>query len=254
MKILVCIKQVPDMDCRFRPNAGGVWFDETDIAWRMNEYDEYAVEQALRLKEQMGGTPEVAVLSIGPERVLDVVRKAMAMGCDAGVHILDTEVSLKESRQVAGLIASYAGGEGFDLIFTGIQSQDRASAQVGVLVAELLDIPCVTAIVDFAWDNRAITVKRELEGGLRGVVRLRPPALFTCQSGLNDPRYPTLPNILKAKRKEIKTIPVADLPVAKPLTITTGFFAPSCKGKGIVLEGEVEIIADRLAEIVRGKY
>ncbi|HEX9023190.1 MAG TPA: electron transfer flavoprotein subunit beta/FixA family protein [Geobacteraceae bacterium] len=253
MKILVCIKQVPDPDSRFRPNAGGVWFDEADIAWRMNEYDEYAVEQALRLKEQLEGVPEVIALSVGPERVLDAVRKAMAMGCDAGVHIHDTEASTKEPRQIAGFIAACAKREEYDLIFTGVQSQDRGSAQTGVLVAELLGFPCVTAILDFAYDSGTITVRRELEGGLRGVVRLRSPALFTCQTGLNIPRYPTLPNILKANKKEIKTIPVSDLPTVEPLTISTGFYPPAGEGSAIVLEGELSSLADRVVEILLAK-
>ncbi len=253
MKILVCIKQVPDLDSRFRPNAGGTWIDEADTAFRMNEYDEYAVEQALRLKERLDGTPEVIALSVGPERVLDAVRKAMAMGCDAGVHIRDDEASMKDPWQIAGIIAGYVGDKGFDLIFTGMQSQDRGSAQVGSLLAELLGYSCVTTIVDFAYENGAIAVKRELEGGVRGLVRLRPPAVLTCQSGLNVPRYPTLPNILKAKRKETKTIPVSDLPAVGPLTTTSGFFPPAGKGKGIILEGETNFVADKLAEILRGK-
>lgn len=254
MKILVCIKQVPDPDSRFRPNAGGTWFDETDIAWRMNEYDEYAVEQALLLKEQLDGTPEVTVLSVGPDRVLDAVRKAMAMGCDAGVHIRDAEASLKDPWQIAGIIAAGVKEKGFDLIFTGMQSQDRGSGQVGNLLAELLGYACVTTIVGFACENGSITVKKELEGGVRGVARVRSPALFTCQSGLNTPRYPTLPNILKAKKKEIETVPLSDLPAVEPLTITTRFYPPDGKGKALLLEGDVEVIADRLMEIMRGKY
>lgn len=254
MRILVCVKQVPDMDSRFRPNGGGVWFDEADLAWRMNEYDEYAVEQALLLKEQLGEAPKVTALSIGPDRVVDMIRKALALGCDRGVHILDLEVSLKDPWQVAGIIAAYAGGEGFDLVFTGMQSQDRGSAQVGVLAAELLGIPCVTTLVGFSFDDGVITAKRELEGGIRGVVRLRPPALFTCQSGLNSPRYPTLPNILKSRKKEIRTIPVEDLPASAPLSVTTGFYPPARKGSGIVLEGELNCLVDRLMEILRGKF
>jgi electron transfer flavoprotein beta subunit len=253
MKILVCVKQVPDMDSRFRPSAAGTWFDETDLDWRMNEYDEYAVEQALQMKEQLGEAPEVTVLSIGPDRVPEVIRKTLAMGCDRGVHILDPEISMKDPRQVAGIIADYAVGEEFDLIFTGMQSQDRGSAQVGVIVAELLGLSCVTTIVGFAYDNGIITVKRELEGGGRGVVRLRPPALFTCQSGLNSPRYPTLPNILKSRKKEILTIPVDKFPASPPLSITIGFYPPTRKGSGIVLEGDVNLVADSLLEILRGK-
>jgi len=253
MKILVCVKQVPDMDSRFRPDAAGVWFDEADLDWRMNEYDEYAIEQALQLKEQLGEAPEVTVLSIGPDRVLEVIRKALAMGCDRGVHILDPEISMKDPWQVAGIIAACAGGEGFDLVFTGMQSQDRGSAQVGVIAAELMGIPCVTTLVGFSFDNGVITARRELEGGARGVVRLRSPALFTCQSGLNFPRYPTLPNILKSRKKEIRTIPVEEFPTSAPLSATTGFYPPARKGSGIVLEGELSCLVDRLMEILRGK-
>ena len=253
MKILACVKQVPDMDSRFRANAAGVWFDEADLAWRMNEYDEFAVEEAVRLKEQLGEAPEVTVLSIGPGRVLEVIKKALAMGCDRGVHLRDPDIAFKDPWQVAGIIAAYAGGEGFDLIFTGMQSQDRGSAQVGVIAAELLGIPCVTTLVGFSFDDGVIIARRELEGGARGVVRLRPPALFTCQSGLNSPRYPTLPNILKSRKKEIRTIPVEDLPASAPLSATTGFYPPARKGSGIVLEGELNGLVDRLMEILRGK-
>jgi len=253
MKILVCVKQVPDMDSRFKANATGVWFDETDLAWRMNEYDEYAVEQALLLKEQLGEDPEVTVLSIGPDRVVEVIKKALAMGCDRGIHVLAPGIVFKDPWQVAGIVAACAGKEGFDLVFTGMQSLDRGSAQVGVLAAEMMGIPCVTTLIGFSFDEGIITARRELEGGARGVVRLRPPALFTCQSGLNSPRYPTLPNILKSRKKEIRTIPVEELPASAPLSVTTGFYPPARKGSGIVLEGELSGLVDRLMEILRGK-
>jgi len=253
VKILVCVKQVPDMDSRFRPNSAGVWFDEADLDWRMNEYDEYALEQALQLKEQLGEAPEVTVLSIGPDRVVEVITKALAMGCDRGIHVSDPEVVFKDPWQVAGIIAACAGEDGFDLVFTGMQSQDRGSAQVGVIAAELLGIPCVTTLVGFSFNDGVITARRELEGGSRGIVRLRPPALFTCQSGLNSPRYPTLPNILKSRKKEIRTIPVEELPASPPLSVTTGFYPPARKGSGIVLEGELNGLVDRLMEIMQGK-
>jgi electron transfer flavoprotein beta subunit len=253
VKILVCVKQVPDLDSRFRPNASGIWFDEADLDWRMNEYDEYAVEQTLLLKEQLGDATEVTVLSIGPDRVLEVIRKALALGCDRGVHVLDPEISMKDPWQVAGIVAACAGEEGFDLVFTGMQSQDRGSAQVGVLAAEMLGIPCVTTLVGFSFDDGVITARRELEGGTRGIVKLGPPALFTCQSGLNSPRYPTLPNILKSRNKEIRTILVEELPASAPLSATTGFYPPARKGSGKVLEGELNGLVERLMEILRGK-
>ncbi|OGU18450.1 MAG: electron transfer flavoprotein subunit beta [Geobacteraceae bacterium GWC2_53_11] len=253
MKLLVCIKQVPDMESRFKPDAAGVWFAETDLAFRMNEYDEYAVEQAVQLREKLGDGCELTVLSIGPDRVVEAIKKALAMGCDNAAHIQDPAASGKDPWQIASIIAAYAKDKGFDLIFTGMQSQDRGSAQVGVTVAELLGIASTSTIVGFDYDNGTITAKRELEGGIKGVVKMKTPALVTCQLGLNIPRYPTLPNIMKAKKKEIAAIPVADLLNADSLATTTSFHPPAKKGGGIVLEGDVADQVDKLIAILKDK-
>jgi len=253
MKILVCIKQVPDMESRFKPNSSGTWFDEGDLAWRMNEYDEFAVEQAVQLKEQLGEGAELTVLSIGPARVAEAIKKALAMGCDRAVHVLDDKPQDKDPWQIAGIIAAHAKGQGYDLIFTGMQSQDRGSAQVGATVAEEVGLACATTVVGFAYADGAVTVKRELEGGVKGVVRLTTPALVTCQLGLNVPRYPTLPNIMKAKKKEIAAVPVADLLKEQPLAVTASFHAPAKREGGLVLEGEVGVLADRLIGILKEK-
>jgi len=253
MKLLVCIKQVPDMESRFRVNAAGTWYDETDLAWRMNEYDEYAVEQAVQLKEQQGDTPEITVLSVGPDRVVEAIKKALAMGCDRAVHIQDSDAALKDPWQIASIITAYARDKNFDLVLTGMQSQDRGSAQVGVMVAEQLGIACTTTLVGFAYDNGTITARRELEGGLKGIVKLRTPALVTCQLGLNTPRYPTLPNIMKAKKKEVAVIPVADLLRENELTATASAYPPAKKGGGIVLEGDLGAMADQLIGILKEK-
>ena len=253
MKILVCIKQVPDLESRFKPDASGTWYDEADLAFRMNEYDEYAVEQAVQLREQLGDGAELTVLSIGPDRVVEAIKKALAMGCDNAVHVQDSAASGKDPWQIAGIIATFARDKGFDLIFTGMQSQDRGSAQVGVTVAEQLGYACATTLVGFACDNGTITAKRELEGGIKGVVKLRTPALVTCQLGLNIPRYPTLPNIMKAKKKEIRVIPVAELLKADPLATTRSFHPPAKKGGGLVLEGDVSDLVDRVIGILKEK-
>lgn len=253
MKILVCIKQVPDMESRFKPGAGGTWYDESDLAWRMNEYDEYAVEQAVQLREQLGESAELTVLSIGPDRVGEAIKKALAMGCDRGVHVQDDAPATRDPWQIAGIIAAYAKDQGYDLIFTGMQSQDRGSAQVGVTVAEDLGYACATTLVGFAFADGTVTAKRELEGGIKGVVKLATPALVTCQLGLNVPRYPTLPNIMKAKKKEIQAIPVAELLKEEPLAATVSFHPPARKGGGIVLEGEVGALADQLVGILKEK-
>ncbi|MCM2358742.1 MAG: electron transfer flavoprotein subunit beta/FixA family protein [Geobacteraceae bacterium] len=253
MKLLVCIKQVPDMESRFKVNDGGDWFADADLAYRMNEYDEYAVEQAVRLKEQLGDTADVTVLCIGPDRVVEAIKKALAMGCDRGVHVPDAAVHLKDPWQVASAIAAFAQGKGFDLIFTGMQSQDRGSAQVGVTVAELLGYSCASTVVGFDYGAGAVTARRELEGGVKAVVRMPLPALATCQLGLNEPRYPTLPNIMKAKKKEIVTVPMGELLKEEPVATTTRFYPPAKKGGGVVLEGDVGDLADRLLGILKEK-
>jgi electron transfer flavoprotein beta subunit len=251
MNILVCIKQVPDMESKFKVNGEGTWYDSADLAWRMNEYDEYAVEQAVQLKEKTGA--DLTVLCVGPDRVKETMKKALAMGCDRGVHVADEASFKKDPFSIAAIIAEFAKPKNFDLIFTGMQSQDRGSAQVGVLVAEMLGLPSITTIVGFAFDNGAITVKRELEGGVKAKVTAPVPALVTCQLGLNTPRYPTLPNIMKAKKKELLSIPVADLLKAQTLQETTSLYFPEKKGGGLVLEGDVADLADKLIKILKEK-
>jgi electron transfer flavoprotein beta subunit len=252
MKILICIKQVPDMESRFKLNAAGTWYSDQDLAWRLNEYDEFAVEQALQLREKQGDA-EVVVLSIGPDRVKEAIKKALAMGADRGVHIQDDASYEKDPFQIASIIAAYAGEQSFDVIFTGMQSQDRGSAQVGLLLAGLLGMPAVTTIVGFDYDGSMATVKRELEGGLRSVVKLAFPALLTCQLGLNTPRYPTLPNIMKAKKKELVSLPVADLLKVEALTATSATRFPDKKGAGLILEGDVGELAEKLVAILKDK-
>ena len=252
MKILVCIKQVPDMESKFKVAASGKWYDTADLAWRMNEYDEYAVEQAVQVKEQVGDA-DLTVLCIGGDQVKETMKKALAMGCDRGVHIADDKAAEKEPFEIAGIIAEFARDKQFDLIFTGMQSQDRGSAQVGVLVAEMLGIPSISTIVQFTYANGRIETKRELEGGVKAVVKAPVPALVTCQLGLNTTRYPTLPNIMKAKKKELLSLPVADLLKVDARQETGKMYFPVKKGGGLVLEGEIGQLADQLIKILKEK-
>jgi electron transfer flavoprotein beta subunit len=252
MKILVCIKQVPDMESKFKVNAAGNWYEETDLAWRMNEYDEYAVEQAVQLKTQVGDA-DLCVLCIGSDRVKETMKKALAMGCDRGFHIADDESHLKDPFAIASLIAGYAKEQSFDLIFTGMQSQDRGSAQVGVLVAEMLGIPSLTTLVEFSYADGEINAKRELEGGIKAKVSCKTPALVTCQLGLNTPRYPTLPNIMKAKKKELLSTPVAEFNPVAAILETLQVAPPEKKGGGLILEGDPAELAYQLIKILKEK-
>ena len=251
MKLLVCIKQVPDMESKFKIDADGVWYDQNDLVWRMNEYDEYGVEQAVQLREQTGA--DLTVLCIGPNQVKETIKKALAMGCDRGVHIADDMSCLKDPFEIAAMIAEFAKDKEFNLIFTGMQSQDRGSGQVGVMVAELLAIPAITTVVDFAFANETINVKRELEGGVRAEVESSLPILVTCQLGLNTPRYPTLPNIMKAKKKELLTIAATELDKVSSLQKTVKIAFPEKVSGGLMLEGEVADIADRLIAALKEK-
>jgi len=253
MKMLVCIKQVPDMESRFRVNSEGVWYDEQDLAFRMNEYDEYAVEQAIRIKEQMGGAADITILSIGPDRVVEAIKKGLAMGGDRGVHIKDEHLYQKDPWQVASVIATFARDKNFDLVLTGLQSQDRGSAQVGVTVAELLGYACATTLVGFDLSGNVVTARRELEGGMRGIVKFNLPAVVTCQLGLNTPRYPTLPNIMKARQKELLSFPVTDFLSVESATTTERMYPPEKKGRGLVLEGDINETADKLVAILKEK-
>jgi electron transfer flavoprotein beta subunit len=252
MKILVCIKQVPDMESKFKVDDAGTWYAKTDLAWRMNEYDEYAVEQAVQLKEQVKDA-DLTVLCIGGDQVKETMKKALAMGCDRGAHIADDTSSSKEPYQIAGIIAEFAKGKDFDVIFTGMQSQDRGSGQVGILVGEMLGLPSVSTIVQFAFNNGVIEAKRELEGGIKAAVKVQAPAVVTCQLGLNTPRYPTLPNIMKAKKKELVSIPVADLLKVDGRQVTKKMYFPEKKGGGIVLEGDVGSLVDQVVKILKEK-
>lgn len=239
------------MESKFKVDADGTWYDNADLAWRMNEYDEYAVEQAVQLKEKTGA--DLTVLCIGPERVKETMKKALAMGCDRGVHVIDDASFKKGPLAIASIIANFADPKNFAMIFTGMQSQDRGSAQVGVLVAEMLGMPCITTIVDFSFEDGLITVRRELEGGAKAKVTSPIPALVTCQLGLNSPRYLTLPNILKAKKKELLSIPVTDLLNVSTMEETTSLYFPEKKGTGLILQGDAADLADRLIKILKEK-
>jgi len=181
------------------------------------------------------------------------MKKALAMGCDRGVHIADAAVASKEPSQIAGIIAAYAGEKRYDMIFTGMQSQDRGSGQVGIMVAELLGLPSISTVVDFSFAAGKVEAKRELEGGVKARVSVRAPALVTCQLGLNTPRYPTLPNIMKAKKKEMLSVPTQDLFQGDARQTTERMFIPEKKGGGIILEGEGAALVDRLIAILKEK-
>ncbi len=204
MKIAVCIKQVVTRDWPLRIDESAGWVRDADASFEMNEPDAYALEAALRLKEQHGG--EVVVCSAGPSRVGQVLREALARGADRALHVESDELSAADARTVAGALATALGPESADLILTGLQSDDQGFGQTGVVLAELLGIAHSTIIMEVELHESHVRVKRELEGGWFQWVGMPTPALLTIQSGINQLRYATLKGIMAAKKKEIRKI------------------------------------------------
>jgi electron transfer flavoprotein beta subunit len=204
MKIAVCIKQVPARDWQARVNDEKTWVRDQDASFELNEPDAYALEEGLRLKEKHGG--EVVVCSAGPARVAQALREALARGADRAIHVDDDGLATADAFAVADALAAAMRDEQFDLVLTGLQSDDQGFAQTGPILAELLGIPAATIIMEVAVDGASVRVKRELEGGWFQWVTLPLPAVLTIQSGINQLRYATLKGIMAAKKKEIRRV------------------------------------------------
>jgi len=201
MKIAVCIKQVPTRDWQPRLNEARTWIREQDATYEMNEPDAYALEESLRLKEKHGG--EVVVCSAGPARVSQVIREALARGADRAIHVEDEGLGAADAFVIAEALAGAMKDEAFDLVLTGLQSDDQGFAQTGVVLAERLGRPHATIIMEVEVGAAGLRVKRELEGGWFQWVTMPMPAVLTIQSGINQLRYATLKGIMGAKKKEI---------------------------------------------------
>src|SRR5437868_6352841 len=208
MKILVCMKQVPQKDAPLKLNENGTWIRE-DVSYEVNEPDAYALEEALRQKEKHGG--EVVVITAGPARASQVLREALAKGADRAIHLEDAGFVNLDGLNTAKAFAAAIHGEQFDLIFTGLQSDDYGFAQTGVILAELLGWPHATIIMHIEKNESGIKVKRELEAGFFQFVQMPLPALLTIQSGINKLRYATLIGIKQAKNKPLKKVAWADV-------------------------------------------
>ena len=208
MKILVCMKQVPQKDAPLKLNESAAWIRD-DVSYEVNEPDAYALEEALRQKEKHGG--EVVVITAGPARAQQVLREALAKGADRAIHLEDNAFVGLDALNTAKAFASAIKDEQFDLIFTGLQSDDYGFAQVGVILAELLGWPHATIIMQIEKTDAGIRVKRELEAGYFQFVDMPLPSLLTIQSGINKLRYATLIGIKNAKNKPLRKVTLAEV-------------------------------------------
>ncbi len=218
MKIAVCIKQVVTREWPLRVNDQKSWIRDTDASFELNEPDAYALEEALRLKEKHGG--EVVVCCAGPARAAQVLREALARGADRAIHVEGEALAAADAATIGALLAAALRDESFDLVLTGLQSDDQGFGQVGVVLAATLGMPHATIIMEVQVADGGVRVKRELEGGWFQWVALPLPALLTIQSGINQLRYATLKGIMAAKKKDIRKVsPAAVEPMQQILAV-----------------------------------
>lgn len=234
MNILVCISQVPDTTAKIQVSGDGKSIEKTGIKFILNPYDEFAIEEGLRLRERFGGT--VTALTVGPETSKEILRTALAMGVDkAGIVKTD---DILDSYNVAENIAGYAKSISPDLVIFGRQSIDFDSSGMAPMVAEMLDLPSISVVSSWNIENNDITAERDIEGG-KEVLTCSIPCVISAQKGLNDPRYPKLPDIMKAKSKPIEEIASCH---GSALVSLTSMALPSSKRVGMIVgDSEAEI-------------
>jgi len=250
MKILVCIKAVPDPEGRVTidETGRGVRFEGT---WRMNRFDEYALEEALRIGEAIP-LETIDALSVGPGGTASTIKRALELGATEGIHIVTGENTSLGPFQAASLIASFARPRRYDLILAGVMGEDRMYSQTGPMIAELLHYPWASSVIHEEIDAQAETVslEREIEAGSRECLEMRLPALLTVQPGINRPRYPALSNVLRARAQELTTIDARDMGTPDPRETTQGYRYPAAPSKGTFLEGTREEKARALLGIL----
>ena len=253
MKILVTIKQVPDTATQVKIAADGKTIDATGITWIVSPYDEFAVEEGLRIKEKRG-QGEVVAVSLGPDRVKEALRSCLAMGCDRAIPLNDAAWAAADTLATAKALAAVVKQEAPQLVLCGRQAIDDDMGAVTAQLAELLGWPCAYWIMEetIDADGKAVRAARQVEGGLE-VFDLPLPAVLAAQKGLNEPRYPTLKGIMGAKKKEIKDVKAADLGWASepPQLSVVGLEALPPRPAGRIIQGDVPTAVKELVRALR---
>jgi len=238
VKIVVCAKQVPDTETKIELTQNGVWIDDSNVNYVLNPYDEIAIEEALKIKEQFGG--EVIILCLGPERVGATIRSALAMGADSGVHI--KEDSFLMGLSVAKILAEKIKLINPDLVFLGKQAVDDDNMQIGPMLGELLDHPSISAVskLEITPDTRSGKAERDIEGG-KELIEFSLPVVITAQKGLNEPRYSSLKGIMMAKKKPVEEV---NAPKIQSGIIVSGMSYPPKRKEGKILDGGAKAVPE----------
>ena len=249
MKIAVLVKQVPGPESPLPVVSSQDWLDESQLAYIMNESDNYALEEALQIREK-NNDGEVVVISLGPDRTQKVVREALSKGADRAIHIQSDGNYPTDPLAAASLFAETLKDEGFDLIFSGLQSDDLGYGQTGIILGELLRMSTASLAMSTEIIDDKIKVKRELEAGYFQWVTMALPASISIQSGCNTPRYPSLKGIMGAKKKEINV--VTPNPVDQNQSIKK-IYAPNSMKETVMVEGSADQVVEQLVNIFRNE-
>lgn len=249
MNIVVCIKQTFDTEAKIALNGEGK-IDSSGVNLIINPYDEFAIEEGIRLKEQFGG--EVTVVTLGGERGQEALRTALAMGADKGILVSDPNLKEVDEWSAAEILAQALKDVPYDIVLAGRIAIDDGSAQVAVRLAEKLGIPSVSSVLKLEVNGSQVTAVKEVDGGTE-TLECSLPLLITAQKGLNEPRYPSVAGIMKAKKKPITTMSLSDLGLSDitPRMVTESFTLPEPRQGGRKIPGEAVDAARELARLLR---
>jgi electron transfer flavoprotein beta subunit len=259
LDIVVCVKRVPDLsEADVSVDRSGKAIKSDDLVFDINEWDSYAMEEAVQLRDELGGT--VTAITLGPDESDEVLRRCLALGADTAAHVSDPALDGGDGHATAVALAAAIRKQGFDLVLTGFMAADDGLAQVGPSVAQMLGVPHATLVTGVEIDGKVARVRRELEGGLEEVVELQLPAVLTIQTGINEPRYVSIAGIRRASRRDVPILGLAELGLGAGDVGETGsrvelvgLSLPPAGEKGEMLEGKPDAVAGRLVEIFAGK-
>ncbi len=259
MDIIVCVKHVPETaEAEITIDNSGERIEIEDLVFDINEWDDYALEEAVLLKEKFGGS--VTAITAGPEEAESTLRKCLARGADGAIRLTDEAFRDSDGYATAKILHSAIRDIPYDLILTGTQAGDDGYAQVGATLAELLGVPHVTMVKSVEVRNGSLRVNRELEGGLEGVMEVKLPALLTIQTGINEPRYVSIMGIRKARKKEIKVFNLDDLSLKEDEVGRSGswlrveeLFLPPVEKQAEILAGSPEEVASKVTEVLKAR-
>ena len=253
MEIIACIKRVPDIPDFVKIDASGKDIQRDGLMFKINDWDEYVVETALQIKEKLGGS--FTAVTVGTKECEDILRRALALGADKAIRV-NEDVTSADSLVIAKILSTLIGQLPHDLVLFGMQSEDWGCGQLGPMTAEMLNLPHAVGVKSLEVQDGEIKVGRELEGGTIELYTLKLPALVTIQSGINQPRYPSILGIRRAKQKELNVMTLGELDLSQeqlaPMLRLENLALPSGGKEVEVLSGSAEEVADKLVNILKG--